>query len=123
MTADKSDTPTPERWQEATEQKPRPCACLFEWRPVPDFSGVPPKLIDECGYHATRRRELEAKLAALKAKLKAEWIYVEDLRKQRVADLRKCMEIAEAYNDESSMYVAEIVRDIRDAFPEIEEKK
>lgn len=33
------------------------CACVFENREQPDFSGRPPKLIEECGYHACLRRD------------------------------------------------------------------
>ena len=56
---------TPEMWQEALEQKAMTCACRFEWRPKPDFSGAPPKLLEECGYHATRSRTLAAQRTAL----------------------------------------------------------
>ena len=48
----------PEKWQAALSQKPQPCACRFEWRPTPDFSGAPPVQLDECGFHAQQRRSL-----------------------------------------------------------------
>ena len=48
----------PEKWQAALSQKPQPCACRFEWRPTPDFSGAPPVQLDECGFHAEQRRSL-----------------------------------------------------------------
>ena len=43
---------------EALQRKPQGCACRFEWRPMPDFSGAPPKQLDECGFHAEQRRKL-----------------------------------------------------------------
>ena len=33
------------------------CACEFENREIPDFSGEPPVLISRCGYHAVERRK------------------------------------------------------------------
>lgn len=33
------------------------CACVFEDREQPDFSGRPAVVIEECGYHATLRRD------------------------------------------------------------------
>jgi hypothetical protein len=28
-----------------------PCACRFEKRLDPDFSGIPPRQLDQCGFH------------------------------------------------------------------------
>ena len=52
---------------EAIVQRPQPCACRFEWRPMPDFSGAPPKQLDECGFHSEQRKKLEAQRPSLAA--------------------------------------------------------
>jgi len=49
-----------EIWKAATKQKPVHCACQFEWRQFPDFSGAKPLLLDECGYHAFIRTAHDA---------------------------------------------------------------
>lgn len=61
---DKPESETPEKWESALQQRSQPCACRFEWREIPDFSGLPPKQVDECGFHAEQRRELERRLRA-----------------------------------------------------------
>lgn len=58
MCAASSEKPG-ERWQGALTQRPQSCACRFEWREIPDFSGHPPKQLEECGFHYEQRKRLE----------------------------------------------------------------
>lgn len=72
-----------EKWRDALEQRPQPCACRFEWREIPDFSGLPPKQLDECGFHAEQRRELTAlRSNGGSAKVPEKWVkYAEEAEK------------------------------------------
>ena len=58
-----------EIWQQAIAQDPTQCACRFEWRPTPDLSGAPPVQLDECGFHATHRREAATALESAQAEI------------------------------------------------------
>ena len=71
----------------AIEQKPLPCACRFEWRQTPDFSGSPPVQLDQCGFHSTQKQALERE---------------RDLLRQMLAELVAALE---AVLDESNMGV------------------
>lgn len=61
---DKRDVPTAEGV---------PCACRFERREDPDFSGRSPVQLDECGFHSEQRRKAERELAEAKANALAAW--------------------------------------------------
>lgn len=60
---------TPENFIDRLNMRPQMCACKFEWREMPDLSGVKPKQLEECGFHSTQRNRLERENADLRLRI------------------------------------------------------
>ena len=69
LAAAKAEQDTPELWRQSLEQKPMHCVCLFEYRPEVDFSGIPPRILEQCGYHSEQEKTLQQRSEKAEAAL------------------------------------------------------
>lgn len=90
---DKHDVPTAEGVH---------CACRFERREDPDFSGRSPVQFDECGFHSEQRRKLERELAEKTDRLNAALIRLKGLHGLRLEGEPKPIDNSRFFKEQKS---------------------